>query len=97
MLKWEEVDKDFVCIYEDFIFRLQMTQVGIYGSGSCYSLQCRKKNESKFNYLGYSFWTKDDGSSYNNLQHKSVDNKLWEDNSSIILRTNQILERLGFL
>lgn len=95
-MNWKKVDKDFVLVYGDFVFRLQYREIGTYAMGRAYVLQVRRKDESKFHGLGYVFWTVSDGG-YDNWKELSVDNKLWKNEREILKRVEQILADLQFL
>jgi hypothetical protein len=89
-LNWKKSDKHYVSKKDNFIFRLKYDDIGVYGSGKCYSLQVRQVTETDFKYISYAFVIRSDG--YNCINKSSVDRKLWNNIEEILHRTEMILE-----
>lgn len=75
MLNWEKVDEDYVAIDGNFVFRLHHSKMGVYAIGSGLTLQVRRRDESEYKSLGYSFCTLDDN---HNLYTGCLDSMIWK-------------------
>ena len=60
---WRGSDNKYLArsIDKGLVFRLNYQDLGVYGSGKCYTLQVRKQSDVEFTSLGYTFVIKDDG------------------------------------
>lgn len=88
-LSWKKCNNDYISSSGDFVFKLTYQDIGLYSSGKCYSLQTRKLDESKFEYLHYAFVVQTDG--HHVEKRHGVGDKLWTDVDEIITETENIL------
>lgn len=95
-LPWIAIGNDHVAKAGNFVFRLHKYRVGVYGMGTAYSLQSRTLESSKFEFLGYAFWIKQDGG-YGTAKDDSVGGKIWENENDIFIEATKILDQLSFL
>ena len=94
--EWKQINFDWVFSSDDFVFRLHRQKIGIYGMGVAYVLQVRKRTETKFEHVGYSFWIKSDGG-HESYKENSVYGELWECIKAIQIKSIQILLDLCYL
>ncbi|MCM3443278.1 MULTISPECIES: TnsA endonuclease N-terminal domain-containing protein [Metabacillus] len=104
MLEWEYVDKDIVAQHEDHVFRLRKETKIIkitqpyHDKITCeiFKIQLRKKQNIKFEDLGYEFLLEEGDYIYIN-KRDFVDCDVWSNHNEIVDRLEQILLALGFI
>lgn len=97
-LHWEYAGNDVAAKTDDLVFRLHekyITDKKYSGKDfQTYQLQVRKRDNTSFKDLGYTFYMRVHFPDYERI---SVDKKSWLDINQVINRAEEILEVLGFI
>lgn len=92
MLAWEKVCDDYVAIGGNFVFRLHQVKMGVYGIGRALTLQVRRRDETEYKNLGYSFCTQDDNHSmYKECVDAQIFKAITKNGTGLLGRAEKIL------